>query len=316
MVTTEPTSDRRRQALRRATRDYLHQLALHKRVAIPALLLPGLGNVLSVYVPPLVVARVLDAYARRGGPHVGLGLLTPYLLLFGLVWLAGEVMWRLGIHFLNRMDSRGIERLYLEGMEALLAKDLAFFQDNFAGSITKKVVGYAKSFEEFGDTVSFRIVSSFLPLVFITIVLWRFSPLLPLTLLAWMALTIVLVMPLIRRRQALVDEREEAGNRAAGHVADSITNMEAVRAFAREPFEYEVHHDNVRRYTRLMLRSWDYHNRVIDLVTMPLYVLTNLSGVVIAVLVGGDGLAGLRAVFVTFTFYAAFGRVLWDLNQI
>ena len=36
----------------------------------------------------------------------------------------------------------------------------------------------------------------------------------------------------------------------AGHVADSIANAEAVRAFAREPDEARIHADNVRRLRR------------------------------------------------------------------
>ena len=50
-------------------------------------------------------------------------------------------------------------------------------------------------------------------------------------------MTLLIVFPLIRRRQRLVDVREVASNVLAGHVADSITNAEAVRAFAREPEE-------------------------------------------------------------------------------
>lgn len=302
--------------MRMAVRAYAGQLVADRRVAIPALLLPGIGNILVVYLPPLVVVRIITAFAGPHGRAVSIGRLAPYLFIFGLVWLAGELTWRVGVHFLSRTDTRGMQRLYLTGMDALLAKDLAFFHDNFAGSLTKKVIGYAKSYEEFADTFAFAVVANMLPLTFVVAVLWSFSPLLPITLVAWLALTLVLVLPFIRRRKALVDAREEASNQAAGHVADSLTNMEAVRAFAREPFEADVHHTNVHRYIRLMLRSWDYQNRRVDLITTPMYVFSNLSGVALAILVGRGGLASIETVLVTFSYYASFTRVVWDFNEV
>ena len=72
--------------------------------------------------------------------------------------MGGEVFWRVGIHCINRMDSRGIERLYVDGMDELLAKDLAFFHDNFAGSLTKRSLGFATPLRGVVDTFAFSIV--------------------------------------------------------------------------------------------------------------------------------------------------------------
>jgi ATP-binding cassette, subfamily B, bacterial len=302
--------------MRLAVRAYTGQLRTDVRIAIPALLMPALGNVLTVYLPPLIVARILQAYAGEDAAGITPSDLTGYLVWFGLAWLSGEVCWRIGIHFLSRVDIRGMSRLYLTGMDELLAKDLAFFQDNFAGSLTKKVIGYSKAYEGFADTLTFSVVSNLVPLLFVSVVLWQYSPVLPLAMLAWLLATAFLVAPLIRRRKKLVDIREEASNEVAGHVADSISNMEAVRAFAREPHEAEVHHKNVSRYARKVLRSWDYQNQRVEMVTMPMYVLTNLCGVILAIHVGRGGLLSLETVFVTFSYYASATRVMWEFNQI
>ena len=55
------------------------------------------------------------------------------------------------------MDGRGIEHLYVVGMNELLAKDAAFFHENFAGSLTKRVLSFAARFEEFVDTLAFAV---------------------------------------------------------------------------------------------------------------------------------------------------------------
>ena len=89
----------------------------------------------------------------------------PYVLGFAGVLLFAEVAWRIGIHCLNRLDGHGIENLYVIGMDELLAKDAAFFHDNFAGSLTKRVLSFASRFEDFTDNLVFNIVGSLVPLL-------------------------------------------------------------------------------------------------------------------------------------------------------
>jgi ATP-binding cassette subfamily B protein len=188
------------------------------------------------------------------------GELMPYILAFAGVWLAGEVAWRLAILLMTRMEIRGMESLYIEAMDELLAKDLAFFHNNFAGSLTKRALGYARRFEDVFDVLCFSVSANLIPLVFAAIVLWSYSPLLILVLLGLMGATLAIVFPLIRRRQRLVNDREAASNVLAGHVADSIANAETVRAFAREPDEARIHSRNVLDLGMKTMRSWDYQN--------------------------------------------------------
>ncbi|HEV7759515.1 MAG TPA: ABC transporter ATP-binding protein [Acidimicrobiales bacterium] len=305
---------RRRRAFRMAARHYARQLREDWRTSVPALLAPGIGGTLSWFCPPLVIAAVIDRF--EGGERPDLGALVPYLAAFTAVWLAGECVWRVGIHFLNRAAAHGAAQLQMRGMDALFDKDLAFFHDNFAGSLTKKVVGYGSSYEVLAGVLFFQVSASVLPIGFVAVVLWYYSPWLVLALVGMVTLTGLMVTPLILRRQKLVDAREAAHNDVAGHVADAITNIDAVRLFSREPQEGATHARNVERWRRLAVRSWDYQNRRIDLITAPLYVGTNLLGVVLAISLADEGRFSLAAVFVTFTYYTRFTGVVWEFNQI
>ncbi len=308
------TEQRARAALRLAIRHYFGQLWSDRRIALPAMLLPGFGTILVRYVPPLIVAGLLTRFTSPA--EISARELLPTVATFAGSWLAGEVLWRIGIYFLNRTDSRGIGRLHVASMDHLLGKDLAFFHDNFAGSLTKKAISYARYYEDFVDTIVFNVVDSLLPLVFIVVVLWGYSPWLILTLLTGLTITFFLVWPQIKRRQLLVDQREDASNVLAGHVSDSIANMEAVRAFAREDGEADVHERNVHRYVGRALRSWDFQNMRIDTIVSPMYVLTNAAGLAVAILVGRGGVATLETVFVTFWYFASFTHVMFEFNRI
>ncbi|WP_372345234.1 ABC transporter ATP-binding protein [Streptomyces sp. KL116D] len=307
-----PNSTPGRGAVLLALRLYGRELARQRRLTVPALLLPALGNIGLNYVAPLLVAKLVGEIAGAGTVSVTDSL--PYVLAFAGVLLLAETLWRFGFHCLNRLDARGVERLYVFGMDELYAKDATFFHDNFAGSLTKRVLSFASRFEEFIDTLVFQVTGSLVPLLFGSVVLWRYEPLLVVGLLSMITLTAVGVAPLIRRRQRLVDAREEAIAKVAGHVADSLMNMDTVRAFAAEEREADEHRTRVAESRRLMLRSWDYGNLRIDTVVAPLSVLTNALGLLLAVTLGAGH--GVEGVVVAFTYYTNATRIMFDFNQI
>ncbi|MFD7868458.1 ABC transporter ATP-binding protein [Streptomyces sp. NPDC057682] len=296
-----------------ALRYYGRELTRRKRMTAPAMLLPALGNIGISYVAPLVVAKLVGRIA--GDSDLSLRSMLPYVAGFAVVLLLAETCWRIGLHFLNRLDALGIESLYVQGMDELYAKDATFFHDNFAGSLTKRVLSFASRFEDFIDTLTFSVVGSFVPLLFGSVVLWRYEPLLVVGLLTMILVTGVCVAPLIRRRQALVARREEAIARVSGHVADSLMNMDTVRAFAAERREAAEHRSRVAESRRLTLRSWDYGNLRIDTFVAPMSVLTNALGLLLAVALGG-GSHGVEAVVVAFTYYSNATRIMFEFNQI
>ena len=311
---TERDNRRLTAAIRLVIRQYWGQVRRRRAAALGALVLPALADILTYYAPPLVVARLLGNIAR--GEHLTPAEFAPYVATFVALWLSGQIAWRVAVVLIARVEIRGIEGLYIEAMDELLAKDLAFFQNNYAGSLTKRALGYARRFEDVFDVMSFQVAPSLLPLAFVGTVLWSYSPWLIVLLVGMLATTLVMVVPLIRRRRRLVDIREVASNLLAGHVADSITNAEAVRAFAREADEARIHAGNVGDYGAKTLRSWDYQNLRVDLVTSPMFVITNTLGLILALSLSGTMGASLEVVFITFSYYSTATRVMWEFNRI
>jgi ATP-binding cassette subfamily B protein len=294
-----------------AIRHYFGQIWKERRYALPALFLPGIGSVFTGYIPPLIVAAAIN---RFGNHTPTLHEAMPYLLWFAAAWYTGELLWRLGFWFLNRTDSRAMRNLYVHGLSELTKKDLNFFHNNFAGSLTKKTIGYARHFEPFMDTLAFNVVAYLLPLLFAGVILWRFSPWLVVTLVGLMSMVIVLVLPLTKRRKKLVDARETASNVMAGHIADVIGNVDAVQAFAHEEFERKHHRTNVEDYMHKALKSWDYHNNRIDMSISPIYVLINVIGLALAITISNDA-STISKVFVTFSYFSSATLILWQFNR-
>ena len=317
MSSNDPSHDEPRRlpaALRLVVQRYLRQVRARPWLAAVSLVLPGIGNIFVHFVPPLAIARLLALLAHDA--QVSVGELAAPVALLAIAWLGGEAIWRVAGLLVSQLEYHAIGALYIEAMDDLFAKDVSFFHSNFAGALTKRALGYARRFEDVFDSFTFSIGGNLLPLAFALVVLAQFSGWLILVLISMLVIAFFCLRPLIRRRHQLVQIREAASNALAGHVADSITNAETVRAFAREREEAAIHSRNVHDFTAKMLRSWNYQNTRVDIATSPLYVLTNTAGLIVALAVGrGSGFA-IEAVFLTFSYFAQTTRVMWEFNRI
>src|SRR6185503_15944261 len=97
-------------ALRLVLRRYFAQARRWKVYAIPAILLPAIGDVLTLYAPPLVVARLLATFAKR--QSITFAEFIPYLATFAGLWIAGQIVWRLAVAMIIRAELRALEALY------------------------------------------------------------------------------------------------------------------------------------------------------------------------------------------------------------
>src|SRR3990167_11435584 len=244
--------ERNTEAVKLAATNYWQQLKHDWPTAVPGLVLPGLGNILVFYVPPLIVAKIL----------------------------------------------------------------VAFCNDNFAGSLTKKVVGYGSRYVDVMDTLAFSVTSSLIPVFFAGFVLWGYSPWLVVALLAMMVIAALVAIPLIKRRAKLVAVREVASNVMAGNVADTISNMTTVRSFTQETYEGRRHASRVKDHAQKMLKSWDYNTLRIEIALSPFFVLTNVVGLTIALALSSNGALNVEAIFVSFSYFVQISGFMWKFNQI
>lgn len=316
MNNTHSTSGPQRHtaALRLAWRIYWREAKRYKLCNIVAVLFPAIGTTLVMYVPPLIIAKILVRYSS--GQALTLHQLLPYLVSFIAIWSSGELAWRIGIQCAGKAQVHNLANLYNDALAQLTQKDIKFFHDNFAGSLTKKAIGYAKRYEDVFDNFAFNIMPNIIPIPFIGVILWRFSPWLVVVLFSLLIVTFLAIFPLIKRRQKLVAARETASNVMAGYLADVIANMDAVKAFAHEDYELAAHARYVHDFMTKTKRAWDYHNLRIDTVTSPFYVVTNAAGLILAITVSHGVGFSMQAVFITFSFYATITRVMWDFNRL
>lgn len=294
-------------------RDYIRETWKHRLYAVPSLLLPGIGSTFVFYVPPLIIAAAINHFDAQ--IPADLRELLPYLLMLGGGWLFGELCWHIALILMSKFESRGARGLYIYALDELLKRDADFFNNNFAGSLTKRVINYAQSYERFFDTVIFNIAGIIIPLIFALIILGTISPWLVVLLVGVLTSVVLVVRPLIIKRMIRVRKREAASTRASGHVADVIGNISTVQSFAHENLEHNNHVQFVTKYTDAMYDAWQYDTSHIHRFVAPVNVMTNVLGLVVAIVVSPDT-ATMATVFITFNYFANATRVMFEFNHI
>lgn len=295
-----------------ALRHYYQQIKIDWFLTIPTIILSGLGNILVFYVPPLIIASLIQRLGN--GQEFLISEALPYVLAFAGVWILGEAFWRITFYLMIKFEVRTLERLYNFAMQEILKKDIHFFQDNFVGSLTKRIIGYAQRFIQFFDTIIFNIICNLFPIIFASIVLWQFSPWLVVSLLSIISFGVLVTFPMVRKRAKMVQAREDASTVLSGHISDTISNISAVKAFAHEDQELKTSKYYTSDYVTKARRSWDYQNGRIDTTISPLYVLTNVAGLIIALTIGQNNGTNVAAIFLTFSYFASITRFFWEFN--
>ncbi len=303
-----------KEAVRQVLRDYAAQYRRRPVYALIAFFLPAIGSVFVFFVPPLIVARLVNIFAAQG--KIAPAAFAWYIALFGGLWLIGEAFWRLGLHFLIQLETEGLNRLFKSSFRRLTERDYDFYTNNFVGSLTKMALAYVRGFETFSDTLSFNVVTNVFPVIFAVVVLWFYSPVIPIVLLTCIALAFSIGLPIVRRRSTLVAARHEASSKVSGRFSDAMTNILAVKSFAREDGEGREFGPYVDDLSAKFKKAADYQNLRFDLAISPIYVAANVIGLTAAVFF--TQLLGLPAgtMVVVFSYYAQVTRVFWEINRV
>ena len=296
--------------LRETARAYNSIILQNWRQTVPIMAATILGVTLIFYIPPLVIAQIIASEQTVNLTNGGI-----YLLIFGGSWLIGEMLFRFAFFIMARFEARALETLYHQALHELVYKDLSFFNDRFAGSITKNILAYARRFEGYFDTLMFGVISQVGPILFGLIVLAFLSPILSITLAVMTGLVVLLVRPLIKRRSILVKNREDKHAEMSGHVSDVIGNIATVKAFGSEARELAVHEMHTKEYAKRAYASWHYHNMRIDMLISPFYVGVNVLALAIIMSTGID--ASTKAnLFLAFNYYMNISRFMWEFNGV
>jgi ATP-binding cassette subfamily B protein len=247
-----------------------------------------IGAVIAVLaqdiVPPFLVSRAFSklqtAYATDATLHIS--HLAPYLIGFLISMTIGLIFWRLQGFAVWRYELSVQRDMAVDIFDHLEHQGTKFHADHFGGALVsqtnKFISAYERLMDEFTWNITTGVTAFAASLVVLFIVTWKFA----LILLA-VVIVYVAVMSWRVKHQFPYNRREaERESERTADLADAITNVANIRAFAQEDYElkrFTASADRLRKaYRELSIETFK-NDSISHTMTSSLRVIAFVFGV-------------------------------------
>jgi len=184
------------------------------------------------------------------------GELFYIILIIGGLEIAQWLAWRAsgfsGVYFQTRVMADLSQRCF----DYLHKHSFGFFNDNFVGSLVKKVKWFTKAFEGIADRVTWDLLPLVVNITIIIVVLTQRSLWLSLGIIVWLVLFLVVNYFFIRYKIKYDIEKAEAESATTAFLADTITNHNNVKLFNGYKREVRGFSKVVKKLTGLRQLTW------------------------------------------------------------
>lgn len=211
----------------------------YKRYFIPVMIMQPIAIFCTSYAGMLIISSVVNKLTNETIPADQLlATFWPYILAFVLVLGLGElVLWRLVMFLQWTMESRVSYELNQRVFDALAEQSMEFHTNRFGGSLVSQANKFVNAFSSLSDLLLFNIAPMIYAFFFTFIILTPVLPWFALALAIFAVIFMLIAWFSFGSIRDLNVKEADAQNKVSGQIADSITNIVAVKSFSRERHE-------------------------------------------------------------------------------
>ena len=294
---------------------YLKKVRKYPVYLIGVLLSIPVTVFLNGYLPTLILAGVLgrlskhDYVAHRVWHSFG-----PTLILYLVTLIGGTLAWRLVDFFVWRLEWSTQQDMAEEVFRHMLDESADFHANNFTGSLvsqTNKLVG---SYTRAADTTIFQVYPLFAGIVIVSLILASRAPFFVVLLLISSALFLTTAFIISRPVRRLSSKHAAAESQQTGYLADAITNIMAIKSFARSKFERQRFHSATTKTSDSLKEFAHMHQIQMNVLASFSRVMSWLAllAAIVSVLVFN---ADLATVFLIFSYTSSIVEQLFQFSN-
>ena len=197
---------------------------------------------------PLVIANVIDLLSSAKPEELInpgnifqipiVAKILPQGLFLVLSQLIGNhVLSNLRVYLVWKMELLVINDLSMQCFDTINNQSMQFHSDRFSGSLTAQVSRFTRSYERFIDNAIFSIIPFFVTFISIFLILINRAPSFAISLLVFTIIFTIISSQSFKKVGDCNEKEAAAQNKQTGQLADSITNIIAVKSYAQEKYE-------------------------------------------------------------------------------
>jgi ATP-binding cassette subfamily B protein len=296
---------------------YWQELRKHKPMLIAGLVLLPFAIFFSHYANSWIIAQVINDLTTKTIAQSDLwSHFAPWIAAYIGSYLLGElILWRIGLIVIWRLESKMVYGLNRRSFEALSSQSLDFHSNRFGGSLVSQVNKFSNAYVILSSMATFSLIPLLSSFVFTFAILGPQLPLFTLGLALLSALFMTIAALSFRPIRKLNAVEAESQTRLSGQLADSITNIMAVKSHGSESFEqgrYDELNKTSYKASVAVMRSIMRRDIAFGA------VITVISSFALITLIGGQGWFGvpLGTLILATTFSGQVLGQLWGFNNI
>lgn len=231
--------------------------ALHYKGRLGVILVATALATLVGLVPPLLYKRFFDLLSSDLKRLSSTSELVHIIVLILFVHLAITLFWRIAFFTNNRFQPMVTRDLAHTCFVYLHKHSFNFFNNNFVGSLVKRINRFYSAFETLLDRALFDLLKLAIEVSAITIILFTKSPILGASLFIWIVLFVILNYYYSVFKLKYDVQRSEQDTKVTGVLADTITNQSNIKLLVGHAREQGRFLSAMNELRRLRTLTWD-----------------------------------------------------------
>ncbi len=294
---------------------YWQQVWRYPLFTIGILLTVPLTILAEQFLPAIILADVLARLAKGDfmAGHVWASFGASLFAYAGLL-LLGTIGWRVVDAFNWRLEA-GVERDIAQRVyDHLLNQSAHFHANTFGGSLVSQTNKLMSSYIRFADTTIYQVLQLFASLVFTAVILAGRAPLFVVLLMLFALLFMMSGSFITRKVRTLTAKLAHDESKQTGYLADSVTNIMAIKSFAGGKYERDsfrkitnITHQDVMDVMRANQKQMFYFSVLSRVIS-----ISALAMAIIGVMVFHSNVS---TVFLIFTYTNSLINQLWTFSN-
>lgn len=269
------------------------------------------------FVQPIILANVLQRISHGDfNPQDLWGSFNKDLILYSIsVVMTGIVGWRVNIWIYWKVEMKVLRDLAQHAFDHLINMDANFHANRFGGTLVSQTNKLVSSYIRFADATMFNLYTLVISLLATLVIL---GPKVPAFAFALLLLSAIFVVGTIYFSKPVRDaNRDQAEQESVqtGQLADSITNIMAVKSFAAEKYEsgrYWKEATKTKELTNRSMIATTYRETFSSTLTSSIAIVALIIAIFGTRYFGAD----IATLFLIVSYTSNIGMRLWDFQNV
>lgn len=296
---------------------FWQHITRYKRYFIPLIIGVPISLLIMSFSLPYITSQILQKISSGSyDPNNLWGSFGTLVLLYSSAAIASAIVgWRINIWLIWQLELRVTRDIAQRVFNHLINLDANFHANNFGGSLVSQTNKLTGAYIRLADATIFNLYTLVVSMIATVIIL---APRAPQYAIVMVLLSVVYIIGATWFTKPVREANRveaEAQSRQTGYLADSLTNVMAVKSFGHEAYEQDRFWNVTGRTYRAGVRSM---RASLVRETYASIITTGIGIASIIIAITGLKVFGtdIATLFLIVTYTANIGERLWEFQQV